>query len=230
MRILGMVAVGAMALAGPAAAAEKLYEFRDFRKIEARSNVSVTVLVGEAYRVEAQVSRQGLFRRLEISEAGDTLRISRRGRSFFMMGLADSYHVTVHVPELEQVSLRAGARMELGGAVTDLMADVSSGASVELDGLRAGALVFEASSGAEIAASGTCETLVVAASSGADIDAEKLLCQQARASASSGGDIEIFVAERLEASVSSGGDIEVAGAPEIRDVRESPGGDVDFVN
>lgn len=221
-------AVCAVALATPLAARETVHDFSGFTKIIAADGVNVRVFSGSDYRVVSDVSGTARERRLVVEQDGDTLSIKRQGgSSMILMGMADYYTVTVHMPELTSIIGSRGVDVEVSGTFTDSFeAMSSSGADVDIDGLDTDTVYLKASSGSDLDVRGSCESLVVEASSGSDIDGEDLECRDVQARASSGSDIEIHVSGTLFARASSGGDIKVEGAPMDVKVKESSGGEV----
>ena len=216
--------------AAPVLAAERTYDFKGFTNVSVARGIEVTLTTGQDYKVQADVSRRPLLRRLEIRKRGNTLQISRDTRwSFFMMGMADHYHVTVSMPELDVVKASSGADVNgVLGDGGDLEVSASSGAHITLKNLDVAALEASASSGSDITLEGVCEKAEMDVSSGAGIDGEDLTCAAADLQASSGGDIELAVTDRLIGQVSSGGDIDVKGTPKVLSLHESSGGDLDL--
>ena len=106
--------------------------------------------------------------------------------------------------------------------------DASSGAEVRATGVESERVTLDASSGADIDVSGSCDIVSADASSGADIDARDLVCREAIADVSSGADIDIHATERFTGEASSGGGISVYGKPTNVNAGESSGGDIDM--
>ncbi|WP_068110299.1 GIN domain-containing protein [Tropicimonas marinistellae] len=228
MKPILLVSTIALATATPLLAADKSYDFEGFTKVVVRGAVDVDIRSGDTYGVDLDVSRRSLLRRLDIRQSGDTLIIERRkGASFFLMGMADHYEVTVSMPELEEVAAVASADVDVAGVrAASVSAKASSGASLDLHGVDVQSAVLKASSGAEITAEGVCGTLTARASSGAEIEASDLVCSQITVKASSGSDMEAHATDAAQAVASSGGDIRLHGTATDQDLRESSGGDV----
>ena len=227
--LAGLIGV---AMTAQGIAAERVLPLSGFSKISAARGIDVVVTTGQDYSVETWASRDRLLRRFDIRVHGDELMISRRsGYSFFLMGMADRYRVTVSLPELDALHASSGAQVSVDQIETeDLTISVSSGASIEVGELDVTAVDIRLSSGADIAAAGRCEAIRVDASSGADFSAEDLSCETAILEASSGSDIELGVSDTLRGQVSSGGHIEVHGEPVIAKLHESSGGDLRLRN
>ena len=224
----GAIALG---LVVPAIAASNNYDYKDFDKIAIERGVEVNVVAGDEFHISADASRQRLLRRLEIRQAGDTLKISRKGKSFFLLGLADRYEVDVTLPKLAGVSASSGAEVKVEGAVTDrLEVRASSGSEVELSDLAPRDLIVRVSSGAEVTASGSCTSLTVRASSGSEVDAAEMVCDMAEIRTSSGADVEAQVTDMLAAKASSGSDIDITGNPRVTREDTSSGGELALAN
>lgn len=218
-----------LATATPLLAADKSYDFKEFSQVVVRGGLDVEIRAGEAYSVELRTSRESLQRKVKIRKSGGALLIERTGPpSLFLMGLADRYHVTVTLPEINAVTAVGRADVALGGAVSGaLTARASSGAELEIAGLSAADVSLRASSGAEISAEGSCASLSARVSSGADIEAGDLICGTVALRASSGGDLEAHATERAQAKASSGADIRLQGRASFLDLDQSSGGAVE---
>ncbi|WP_147104194.1 GIN domain-containing protein [Tateyamaria sp. syn59] len=218
----------AVALTSPVAAHETVHDLTGFSKIVASDHVKVEVFSGSDFSVVSDVSGTGRAHKLVIEQDGDTLIVSRKGRSsMILMGMADYYTVTVHLPELSALTANRGAYVEASGMFPDVFqARTSSGVEVDIDGLEAANVILTSSSGSDMDVRGTCGSLLIEASSGSDIDAEDFECKDIEAKASSGSDIEIHATGSLVARASSGADIDVDGTPVDAKITESSGGDV----
>lgn len=104
--------------------------------------------------------------------------------------------------------------------------DASSGADVVASGIDAGDFSASVSSGADATLSGSCATIRADGSSGADLNARDLECENAIADVSSGADLTLYASQSLEADASSGGDITVYGSPKNTNIDKSSGGGV----
>ena len=102
--------------------------------------------------------------------------------------------------------------------------DASSGAEITATGIAAESLSLEASSAGEIRVSGTCRTLQVDASSGAEVHAGDLHCAEGSIDASSGAEAAVWVDGELNVDASSGADINAKGSPTLGDISLSSGG------
>jgi len=198
--------LGTAALATASAAAHD-YNVDDFDAIRASAGVDVTVTVGSEHSVKL----------VSNTDVEDT-RVS-----------VDNGTLTLSRPRSRGININFGRDARIIYEVTMpaiTAAEASSGSDVTISGIDAASLELKASSGADLSASGSCETLEVESSSGSDVHAFNLTCGDVTARSSSGSDIRVQATTSIDASASSGSDVWVRGDPSERDVEESSGGDV----
>lgn len=102
--------------------------------------------------------------------------------------------------------------------------EASSGADIRATGLAADALSLDASSAGEIHVSGTCRSFNVSASSGAEVHAGDLRCAEGSVDASSGAEASVWAEGVLNVEASSGADVNAKGSPRLGDISLSSGG------
>ncbi len=227
------IALGiAIAVATPLVAADRDYDLAGFSRVDAGTGIDVTVVVGGDHAVSAEVSRNGLFRKLEIAREGDTLVIRRNATmSFFMMGVLDRYAVTVHLPELDGIAAKSGSDVNAYGPITgplDVVA--SSGADVTISGVAATSVALQGSSGANVTVTGTCDSLDVRATSGADVVASGLLCGAVTALAKSGSDVALYAQNTATTEAKSGADIDLFGPATVLHQSAKSNGQINRMN
>lgn len=159
---------------------------------------------------ELELTGTALEAKLHASSSGDLL-----------AGGLDADRLDIHASSSGDVDATSTG----SGQVT---IDASSSGDVALQSLAEAEFVVEASSSAVVSLKGACSSIEIDASSSADIKARELTCHSALVSASSGADVRVYATQSVHANASSGGDVHVDGAPAIRDVSKSSGGDVDF--
>ncbi len=184
------------------------FDFDGFSKVGASAGVSVQITTGAEYSVRAEGSDAGLAD-LKISKKGDALNLGRNKTKLFKRRSDISVYITM--PALEGVR-------------------ASSGSDIEATGIDAETFSVTVSSGADVSLAGQCDDISASVSSGSDLDGENLRCRTASVTASSGADASVYASENITANASSGGDIDVYGAPEIRNINKSSGGDVSIHN
>lgn len=199
--------LGALGLAGPAAAESKTYNLSGFSEIDISAGLSAEIAVGGAYAVRAEGDPEAL-ERLDLRVEGGALILARKRQMGW--GWKNSHgRLTIYVttPKLDGV-------------------EASSGASASASGVDAPEFRADVSSGASFSVTGVCGALRSDASSGASLDARDLKCQSLSADASSGASITAFASERVDASASSGASVRVRGGAKRVNADKSSGGSV----
>lgn len=108
--------------------------------------------------------------------------------------------------------------------------EASSGADLRASGLNGGDVSLDSSSGADLYASGACASFTADASSGADIHAQELRCENGSVDVSSGADARVYASGRLNVDASSGGGVIAYGNPGIGNIDLSSGGSLRRAN
>jgi hypothetical protein len=242
MRYVTAVALAATAgllMSSTAFAQSKDFNLDGFDRVDIATGLDARVTLGEGFSVTAQSRSQDALDNLKLTVEDGVLqaRFEQSFLDFIISGglvgmlLSSGNAVTVDItlPALTGVSASSGADVDLPGIKADqLDLDASSGADISVTDAVLGDVNIASSSGADIELSGTAETVDADASSGAGIDAEDLVAETVTAAASSGASLSVHATASLRARASSGGDIDVSGNPATRDVDESSGGDVSF--
>lgn len=201
MKQAAFLALGVFALAGPAFAETR--GLSGFTSVEAAGNVEVEVIQGDGFSVVVDDSRAD---RVLTHVRGDTLEIDMR-RNWSWFGSRPPGRVSVTMPEITALSAAAGS-------------------TVRAENVRADAISLDASSGADLIVSGTCNTLVADSSSGADLRARDLRCVNGSVESSSGADATVYLTGVVDVDASSGSDIRLLGGANMRNVEISSGADV----
>lgn len=108
--------------------------------------------------------------------------------------------------------------------------EASSGADLVATGLNGGAVRLSSSSGADLRVSGACASFDADASSGSDLHAQELRCDSGSVDVSSGADARVFASNRLDVDASSGGGVVAYGGAGIGNVSLSSGGSLRRAN
>ncbi len=108
--------------------------------------------------------------------------------------------------------------------------EASSGADLVATGIDSARISLASSSGADLRASGRCGAFSADASSGSDIHAHELRCENGSVDVSSGADVRIYASGRLNVDASSGGGVVAYGDPGIGDIDLSSGGSLRRAN
>ncbi len=189
----------------PGARAQEELDLDSFTEIEAGYGAEVNVTVGGAQKVVVE----GYDReRFLIDVKGDTLVIKARKRFNWKSG-DDNLKLTVTMAALDSI-------------------EVSTGASIEAEGIDSEEFEAEISTGGYASLKGRCGSLEIEASTGSSADARALECENVKAEASTGATMDVFASKSIRASASLGGNIDVHGNPEQRRASTSFGGNVDY--
>lgn len=175
------------------------------KRLSTSAGLDVVYEVSDAYSIDIDV-RRGDIDDVRIKRDGDTLEIGRTRQNGWGWGNRLDATVTVLGPDLVRV-------------------EASSGSSAAVTGISAADFRAEASSGAGLDLSGTCETLRADASSGASIDASSLRCGNGDLEASSGANIDAYLTGTVDIDVSSGAGASVEGGARIGSAEKSSGAD-----
>ena len=202
-------------------------QIRGFNAIEVSTGIDLYLTMGNTEEVKV-VADDDIIDDLITEVEGGTLKIYMKKRNWFNWN--SSKHprkVYVTVKELNELSASSGSDVESTNTLKGESLEVSSssGSDLEIEVLYKN-LSVDTSSGSDAKLSGKVKTLRVDASSGSDINTgglESVICY---ANASSGSDVTVSVSSELHADASSGSDINYHGNPQIRDIDESSGGDV----
>ncbi len=247
MRSLPLATAIAVTATTAMAGDSRHYDFEDFNSVEVAAGVSVTIELGHDFNVEAEAVR-GNLRRLEISQNGDTLDISRKSRLGLLgIGRRDKFEVTITLPELDYAKASSGSAMGIldqfsddlelfassGASVNfddsvdaDLAIKASSGASFSAPKLKIRDLTVEASSGASVKLAGSCDHIDAEAGSGASLSAKSLECKTTDADSGGGASLSVYASDEAKAHASGGASLSVHGRPPVVESSSSGGASI----
>lgn len=226
-------AVVLLAMAGPASAASKTFEFGPFTSIDISSGLDAVVTVGGEPSVTAEAPTQEEIDELMIEVRDGTLRAWVDWNLFdlFQLGETRNTKLTITVPSLTRASASSGADVEVTGISGDAISlEASSGADLDVREAAGTAFDLESSSGADLSVEGTCARAEADSSSGSELHAERLLCADVNVNASSGADAEVHASASVNAEASSGSDIRIHGNPAEVEREASSGAEIELVD
>ncbi|WP_332702094.1 head GIN domain-containing protein [Devosia sp.] len=237
--VLALAATMGMTMSTAAFAQSRDFDLTGFDRVDIATGLDARVTLGDSFSVSAQSRSQDALDNLRLTVEDGVLQarfeqsfldfIIRGGLVGMLLSSGNAVTVDITLPALAGVSASSGADVDLPGIRADqLDLDASSGADISASDAVLGHVKIASSSGADIELSGTAETVDAEASSGAGIDAEDLVASTVTVAASSGASLSVHATASLRAEASSGGDIGVSGNPATREVDESSGGDVNF--
>jgi len=182
------------------------HAYAGFDKVDVSAGVEVVVAQGP-FDVKAETTEGEGFDNLIVEVQGDTLRISRKQTTMFNFSGGPRYRVTVSAPAYSDFEATSGSSLNgTGLQLQDVSVDVSSGASVSLEG--------------------ACTSLDLDMSSGASFDGEGLRCDTASVEASSGASAHAWATKRAKGEATSGASVSFSGNPAELDRDTSSGGSV----
>ncbi|MGR3291908.1 MAG: head GIN domain-containing protein [Paracoccaceae bacterium] len=224
-----LAGVTTLAVTLPVQAEKRNYDLTGFSRVEVSAGLSVEVEIGPDFEVSAEAGSTRTLNRLDIRVRGDKLVVTRdtSWTVFSIFATRRDATIRVTLPELAAIEARSGSDVNVYGDYGDsLHAKVSSGAELDLTNVSGVSLRFDASSGSDLRAEGSCGELDISSSSGASIRVEALICDDVEAHGSSGSDIRAHATNTVTASASSGGGVRISGSPDEISLNESSGGNV----
>ncbi len=201
MTRLLLISAAALAIA-PMAHAETR-DLAGFDGVSASGKLQVEVRLGAAFSVQLDGPRA---HEVTAVMRGSTLELETP-RNWFGFSNNRDTQVRITMPAVRALSASAGAELEAFD-------------------VRSETIALDASSGAELTVSGTCDTVNADASSGADLDAGELVCANANVDSSSGADARVYASASANADASSGSDIFLLGGARSVSSESSSGADV----
>jgi hypothetical protein len=215
----------AIALAAPAFAETRNYDFRNFKKIDISAGYEVIFTQSNQTSVTIESDN---FDRITAKQTGDTIKIGRPQNTNIRGRVHDV--VRISAPDLEQAKLNAGVKFLVDGLQVDNLAlDINAGVEADFKRVNARNIDLDANAGVEIELDGACEMLSIDASAGVEIDASGLRCKSANVDAGVGSSVRVHTIERVVADAgmgASGASIRVAGSPKEVQKNASLGGSV----
>lgn len=135
--------------------------------------------------------------------------------------------VIVKIPNIASIKISSGAHFTTRNTIKsdNLTIESSTGAEIKI-AVEALKTMCEASTGSHITIQGKSVDLESASSGGSSINAEKLIANNVKASASSGGNSDVFPLVSLNANASSGGSINYHNVPTNLNKKSSSGGNI----
>ncbi|WP_404403247.1 GIN domain-containing protein [Pelagibacterium halotolerans] len=232
-----LAALPLAALALPTAAQDQSYDLPPFTAVDIATGIKADITEATGQSVAATGAQNTLDDlKLEVRDGVLHAYIDWNFMQFLVeggllgefLGTDDGVSLQIGMPQLDATTASSGATVTVGAIpnADSFAADASSGSRIVLSDLKAERVELNASSGASIRASGSCETVEADASSGANIEAATLACAGGFADAGSGATIDLKATDTLKADASSGAQINVSGNPADVETEESFGGDV----
>lgn len=161
-------------------------------------------------------------------------------RGLLRVGVESGHHgfssknpvkVVIVMPQLVGAEATGGSGIAVHGNVQGKLELASSGGgSIGLDRVALDSVEISTSGGGSVTIKGSAKVTNIEASGGAEVHARELTTDALDLDASGGAEIEIKATRAVKASLSGGCTAEIAGRPEHRQVHESGGSEVHFVD
>ncbi|MEO6012724.1 MAG: DUF2807 domain-containing protein [Devosia sp.] len=228
-----VILTAALAVMTPvkALAGARTFELAPFSRATVTSGLTAKFAVGatQSVAVDSVDARDMEDLRLQVIDGHLHAWVARDFWDYVTFNLHD-IAIAVTVPALEQLGASSGAQVEAAGLRGNVAFEVSSGASLKVAGIDAGASRISASSGGSIWLDGSCVTETVQISSEASIAGNGFECVDLEIEASSGSSSTFFTTGYVNATASSGAIVNRLGGPDHVDDETSSGGDVKIIN
>lgn len=200
----------------------------NFTAINTSASIDVMVEQGEQFKVEVTAD-DNLIQFVKTNVEGGTLKISINGVNSFS---SSDIKVYVVMPKVTDLTSTSSSSIESKGLLTSteaisLRANSSGSINVELNAPK---VIADASSSADIDATGTTQVVQAEASSSGSINFKGLKAENVTASASSSADIEVFCSVQLKAQANSSGSVNYTGGVTNVSVEENSSGSVSKIN
>lgn len=199
-----------------------------FTAISVSSGIELFLTQGNEESLAVSANDKKYLDRLKTEVVNGTLKIYYDNNGItWKSGEKKNLKAYVSCKTLDKLSASAGSEVNVNGTINSgkFNLEVSSGADFE-GRLQVTELLTEVSSGASVTISGKADKLKVAASSGAEFKGYDLTVEYCDAKASSGAGVTVTINKELSAIASSGADIKYKGSALIRDIKTSGGGAV----
>lgn len=210
------------AIAAPAFAETRSYDFKTFSRLDIAAGYEVVFIQGAQRSVTIESED---FSKVEARQDGNTLVIGRPQHTNLRGRVHDVVRITA--PSLEAIELSAGVKFATSALnVGDIKLDLSAGVEADMSGVRAKRIDLDTSAGVTVKLAGECQDLHVDASAGVTVKAEDLRCRTADVDASAGSSVRVSASDKVNADAGVGASIRVAGKPKDVDKHISLGGSI----
>ena len=200
-----------LALAAPANAETRKYDFSGFTKIEAHAGYRIEFTQAPTYSVVVD-SKNDNFDLVQIDKVGDTLRIKRPQNGRKLNNVEDV--VRISAPDLNALKLNAAIKFSAQKLTLDRL-DIDADAAIKIDiaDLRVDVLDANLEAASKMVVAGTCGKLVLDLGAASSVDTKNLKCREADIDAGVASKVHAFASERAVATAGMSSSILVSGRP-----------------
>lgn len=222
----------------------RVFDFRDFTRLEASSAFKVEVVRGSTYSVSITAD-DNLFEFIRVNESDGALKIDMLpGYSYFPSALV----ARVAMPDVYSVNAYAACEVEISSFDLDhnFHALASGASSIEFAGLKAANITLEAGTGSRIngvltgedmeleaygasriTLSGQARNMNISANSASNIDLTDMVAEDAVIGLSGASSAVVNLTGRLDAGLTGASNLKYFGDPELGNINTSDFSSVD---
>jgi len=209
IRYVPAIALVLVALAAPAAAADRSFALSGFDQVASDSDADVIISTGKPASVEAS-GPQDRIDRLEIVTEGATLRIRTRGRGGSMS--RQPLRVAISLPELRAVTVSGPGDVVADGASGPSFVGRTSGSGdLKVANLDSNSVKLHTSGSGDVEIGGICESGDFSSSGSGTLRLGGLRCGSVRISTTGSGNALVNASGNADLRTTGSGDITVTG-------------------
>ena len=198
-----------LTLTGCGPSRTQTYDFTDFTRVEVRSGFQVELVQSNSYSVSI-TAPEGLFKFIQVSKEGKTLKIDLTGYG------RGTKKAEITMPSLTGLTLGGGSHGNITGfkSANTLDIDLSGGSHLNGD-IEAGDTGFSLSGGSHVTMSGSGVDVTFNILGGSHANLGNFTVENANLTATGGSHATINVSGSLDAVVASGSHVSYTGEPSL---------------
>lgn len=200
-----------LAIAAPASAETRSYDFKGFKKIEAKAAYDIEFTQGPVYSVVVDSEYNNLDKVI-VEQHGDTLRITRPKQSEMHHRVHDVVRITA--PDLDALKLDAAITFTAKSLKVDAL-DINAHAAVtiDIDNLTAGPVTVRAEAATKLNLAGSCTKLDLVLGAATTVNADQLKCREVTADAGTASSVRAYASDKAVAKASVAASVLISGNP-----------------
>ncbi|MDP3736965.1 MAG: head GIN domain-containing protein [Hyphomonadaceae bacterium] len=219
MHKLLTLTLAAAALAAPAFADTKSYNFTGFTKIDVDSAFEIEFTQSPNYSVVVD-SNPNHLDKIIVEKDGDTLRITRPNNTHIRGEMHDI--VRISAPDLDALTLDAAIKFSADSLNVDtLNIDAEAATSISIRSLKADTVDVDIDSASSLKLAGTCNRFTLDLGAAASVVASDFKCREATITGGEASSAQVYASERAVAATGTASSIKVSGNP--RDFQKKAG-------
>ncbi len=204
-------ALGAVAAAVPASAAERTYALTGFDRVDLGGSSSVAVTTGSGFSVRASGEVEALDR-LKVYVEHGALKIEPKNEGW--LGWTRHHgnvRFTVTMPKLTAVGIGGSGDVSANEVSGPFEGSIGGSGSIALARVAGGDVRFSIGGSGDIKAAGRCDNAKVSVAGSGSAALGGLACSRLKADVAGSGDIDITANQTAAISIAGSGDVRVHG-------------------